>query len=187
MAVGTSNLLLRLQKWAARQEENFTTEAFAHLLEHLLTCEPRAGVHVLKCLTGDVIDLAPDEAAKVEVNLQATTAEGRPDICIRSPGRLVYVEVKVDLGPGDLQIDRYLSLLRGRDPDKSGVILLTRHLVVFGPGEARPRKAFRWHHVAEWLEDGLGQGMVAGEVSAYLTEQFLGYLRGKNMTVEQVT
>ena len=31
MASSSDNLLLRLHKWAKRQDENFQTEAFAHL------------------------------------------------------------------------------------------------------------------------------------------------------------
>ena len=39
MSVSDNNLLTLLHRWWPRQDENFMTEAFAHLLRHLLLYE----------------------------------------------------------------------------------------------------------------------------------------------------
>jgi hypothetical protein len=46
------NLLVRLHKWAWRQDENFLTESLAFVLEHLLENEPEAGVRIVALMTG---------------------------------------------------------------------------------------------------------------------------------------
>jgi hypothetical protein len=90
MDLPANNLLLRLHKWAWRQDENFLTEAFAHLLVHLLENEPEAGLGLLKALTGGVLDLPPIEARGVEVRTHVTSSEGTPDLELRSTAHLVW-------------------------------------------------------------------------------------------------
>jgi hypothetical protein len=51
MANGDDNLLLRLHRWASRQDENFTTECFAHLLQYLLKNQPAIAFRILDNLT----------------------------------------------------------------------------------------------------------------------------------------
>jgi hypothetical protein len=41
-----SNLLVVLHKWASQQGENFTTDAFVHLLRHLRDHEPNVLVSI---------------------------------------------------------------------------------------------------------------------------------------------
>jgi hypothetical protein len=51
MAGFQKNLLVRLHKWAI-QKENFLTEAFAHLLVHLLEREPDVAAKIICEITG---------------------------------------------------------------------------------------------------------------------------------------
>ena len=46
-----NNLLLLLYRLAHRQQENFTTESFAHLLQQLIEREPAVAARVLDWLT----------------------------------------------------------------------------------------------------------------------------------------
>lgn len=48
---GPGNLLVLLYRLAPRQQENFTTESFAYLLQHLIDGEPPAAARVLDWLT----------------------------------------------------------------------------------------------------------------------------------------
>lgn len=102
MASADDNLLLRLHKWAWRQDENFLTEAFAHLLQHLLSHEPEAAVGLLHSLTRGFLDLCPAEARSVEVRTQVFTAEGTPDLQLRTSKQTALLEVKCesDADPG---------------------------------------------------------------------------------------
>lgn len=79
------NLLVRLHKWASRQDENFLTECFAHLLVHLVDHEPEAACNILGRLTNGFLRLAVSDLRFLEVTTQITTLEGRPDLEIRLP------------------------------------------------------------------------------------------------------
>ena len=60
MSSSPTNLLIQLRRWANRQDENFTTDAFVHLLNHLVTFQPSAAMRVLTHLTGNRI---PEQAS----------------------------------------------------------------------------------------------------------------------------
>ena len=51
MAAFQNNLLVRLHKWAFRQDENFLTETFAYVLEYLCEHEPEAASDIIFRLT----------------------------------------------------------------------------------------------------------------------------------------
>src|SRR5206468_819518 len=131
MGVGGNNLLSRLRKWSHRQDENFQTEAFAYLLEHLLENEPDAGVHLLRHLSGGILDLPAAEAGCVRITTQVTTGEGRPDIRIRTPQHFVYIEAKVESGLQPGQLSSYRKELTGSGIGITGLILLTRYPITF--------------------------------------------------------
>ena len=79
-----NNLLVRLHKWASRQDENFLTEAFVHLLQHLPAYEAEAGVRLIGRLTNGVIAESADHAKAIEIRPQVVSGEGTPDISIRT-------------------------------------------------------------------------------------------------------
>jgi hypothetical protein len=106
-----ANLFLRLHTWASGQDENFTSESFAYVLQHLVEHDPAAGVRILHRLTAGRLGLPPQDAAFVTITTQVSVAEGRPDIEIGTPDHLVYVEVKVEAELGERQLERYRSAL----------------------------------------------------------------------------
>jgi hypothetical protein len=91
-----NNLFLRLHKWASRQDENFLTESLAVVLEQLLVLAPAVGTRLVAGLTGDFIKLPPEDASAIELHTQVEAGQGRPDLEIRSPHRLVWIEVKAE-------------------------------------------------------------------------------------------
>jgi hypothetical protein len=184
MASVENNLLLRLHKWAWRQDENFLTEAFAHLLQHLLNDEPEAAVRILQFMTKDFLVLSPAEARSVEVRTQVFTVEGTPDLQLRTSKQTALLEVKSESDADPEQLKRYRKLLRDSGLP-SRLILLTRYPVNLGEHDEQPDTLIRWYEVAEWLEQE--RDRCASELSKHLVSQFLGFLRQRNMTMEQVT
>lgn len=175
-----------LFKWAHRQDENFTTEAFAYLLRRLLENEPDKGVELLRFLTDEQLCVRPDRAQTVAVTTQVTIDEGRPDLEIRTLDHLVYVEVKDGSGLGDSQLQRYRQALSSHPTGLSTtLVLLTRYAVDTSEDPlAVPR---RWHQIAEWLEDRLEASRWDSIEARFLTCQFVEYLRIRGMTMDQVT
>src|SRR5438105_12670390 len=96
MSGPVNNLFLRLHKWASRQDENFLTESLAVVLEQLLVLAPAVGTRLVARLTGGFIDLSPEAASAIEVRTQVEAGQGRPDLEIRTPHRLVWLEVKAE-------------------------------------------------------------------------------------------
>ena len=185
MEQSSYNLLVGLRNWAIGQEENFVTEAFAHLLRYLLEHEPLAGVELLKRLTSSKIVIAESDAAFVTVSTQTTVEEKRPDIEIKAPEWLVYIEVKVDAGLGKDQLKHYRDRL-----DRSGValnclVLLTRYLTPWPPGQ-KPDSVIRWYQVLDWLQEFLDIGTVEVEPGQYLVHQLVEFLKERKMSVERV-
>jgi hypothetical protein len=186
MAAPANNLFLRLHKWAARQDENFLTEAFALVLEFLLAREPAFGVQLIKKLTGGLIDVGPQEAAAVEVLTQVETETGRPDLEIRAPERIVWVEVKAESPLRAGQLEGYRVGLRTSAARETRLVLLTRYAVVLAADEEKPDLALQWYEVAEWVEEALADEAFRDEVSRFLAEQFLTFLKGRRMAIAHV-
>jgi len=180
------NLLFALHRWAWRQDENFLSEAFAHLLRRLLAYEPAAGADMLSFLTDGRLSVPRDKAERVEVTTQVTTAQGRPDVELRTTEHLAYVEVKIDAGLGWRQLERYWAALAESDRSNKTLVLLTRHPM--GEHEALPEGVVcrRWHEVADKLM-GLQSSLAHGEGEAlFLVEQFVSFLRLRGVTMDRV-
>jgi hypothetical protein len=186
MASPANNLFLRLHKWASRQDENFLTESLAVVLEQLLALAPAVGTRLVARLTGGFIDLPPEDASAVELRTQVEAGPGRPDLEIRSPHRLVWVEVKAESELRAGQLEGYRVLLGEGGAEQTRLVLLTRYPEVFQPGDARPDAEIRWFEFADWLEDDIPAAEEAGEVAGFLARQLLDFLGARSMTLAQV-
>lgn len=186
MASPANNVFLRLHKWASRQDENFLTESLAVVLEQLLVLCPAAGTRLIARLTGGFITFPPEGASAIEIHTQVETGHGRPDLEIRSPNKVVWVEVKVESALRTGQLEGYRVLLNELGIEGTKLLLLTRYPEVYQPGTARPDEEIRWFEVADWLEAELPTAVAAGEVAGFLTEQLLDFLEARGMTLAQV-
>jgi hypothetical protein len=182
----SANLLLCLHRWAARQDENFLTEAFVHLLRHLLEYERALAVELLADITAGRMQVAAKEADFVAVSTQVVIAEGRPDVEISAPNQLVFIEAKKESGLGTTQLSRYLKELKRRNVPCSTLVLLTRYHQELEEDEAKEVVRKRWHQIGEWCEDAIRKPLTH-PASGYLIGQFVDYLKGKGMLMEQVT
>jgi hypothetical protein len=186
MASPTNNLFLRLRKWASRQDENFLTESLAVVLEHLLVLAPAVGTQLVAQLTGGFIELPPDDASTIELQTQVEKIEGRPDLEIRSPHRLVWIEVKAQSELRAGQLEGYRVLLGESGVEQTRLVLLTRYPEVFQLRDTRPDLEIRWFELADWLEKEVPACEAAGEVAGFLARQFLDFLGARGMTLTQV-
>jgi hypothetical protein len=180
------NLFTRLHKWAARQDENFLTESLALVLEQLLLLAPEAGVRLVSRLTGDFIEVKPEEASLIVVQTQVEAGEGRPDLEFRVPYRLVWIEVKAESELRTGQLEGYRVLLSESGVEQTRLVLLTRHREVFESDEVRPDLEVRWFEFADWLETELPTIKVSSEVASFLARQFLDFLWERDMNLTQV-
>ena len=176
-----------LHRWAWRQDENFVTEAFAHLLCHLRDHEPDAFVGLLNYLTGPEPKHRLDRPETAKITTQVTKDEGRPDMEIRSGDHLVYVEVKVESGLGWRQLKRYRTALGKDDAGSRTLVLLTRYHVEEDASGTKPHVTRRWYGVAEQLRERLARDTWAHPQSAFLVRQFTDFLQDRGMTMERVT
>lgn len=187
MAASGNNLLECLHKWATRQDENFLTEAFVHLLRHLVDHEPRLASAFLKKLTNDRLTLNETALQSLIISTQLIVPEGRPDIAMRTLDSLIVIEAKKESGLGDLQLERYRNFLKNSKVRHTGLVLLTRYPVPLTPNDERPDALLRWHQVSDWLDWKQGSQQRLHPATNYLAAQFVGYLQAEGMEMEQVT
>lgn len=180
------NLFARLHRWAIRQDENFLTESLAIVLEQLLILAPEVGTRLVGRLTGGLVAVPPADAGMVGIRTQVETGQGRPDLEILVPHRLVWVEVKAESELRVGQLEGYRVLLGESGVGMTRLILLTHYPEEFAPDDARPDLEFRWFELADWLESELPVLEAAGEVAIFLARQFLDFLRARGMTLTQV-
>jgi len=179
-----NNLLINLHRWASRQDENFTTEAFVHLLNHLLIKEPKIAIRVLKNLTDNFLKLKMRESANVQIIAQPITDLGKPDIEISFGKYLIYIEVKVEAEIDANQLKRYRNVLKGSKGKKTKLIVLSKYPI---PSDLKikPDLAVRWFQIADWLEKELHSGKIE-PLSRFSLEQFIGFLGKQKMIVKKV-
>lgn len=179
-----NNLLVALYRYAHQQKENFTTEAFVHVLRHLQINEPKFACDLLSVLTQAKLAFATQDCNDLIITTQDKHEQGVTDIIIRGPDKYVIVEVKVESQPGWQQLERYRNILAARDEQFTHLVLLTRHPVDLS--EIKKADAhIRWPRIALALEQGKPDLLQA--TSMFLVEQFLDFLKEEGMAVDKVS
>jgi hypothetical protein len=187
----SDNLLVALRKWASRQEENFYTEAFAHLLRDWLRKRPKSAMEVLNTILG------PDFVTETDCNSlrvipQKRVDDRQPDIRIKISNELrAIVEVKVRQNPDWEQLKEYRKELdQEQSSSPKRLALLTRDQIEPTDATELDSKLVylpaRWHKVAESIREELGKMEEKDGISAYLGKQFLEFLAAGRMTMKRV-
>lgn len=174
------NLLCNLSRWAHRQAENFVTESFAFLLNYLLIHDEPIGRDLLQWLCFERGAANSFGLERPIITTQCHTAEGRPDIRIAIPSKLlIYIEVKQWSGVGPGQLERYHSELKKANLPVTKLILLT-----VDPVERIDErvKHVRWPNVAERMKHYTPNSAI----SLFLILQFVDFLKEQGMTMERV-
>ena len=180
------NLLVGLHKWAKPQNENFTTEAFVHLLNYLLRQDKKTAAALLYKLTDGWLQLSEKGCLDVELDVQQAIETGTLDIKLKAPGHLAIIEVKVGSRPSSSQLRKYKAYLKAAKIAKTILILLTQYPVGEELAE-KPDLPLRWYKVAEWLEAELIKADQDSRIlSAFLIRQFLDFLHERSITMEHV-
>lgn len=182
MSDKSQNLLVVLAPWATRQYENFTTEAFIHLLNHLVTHQPVIARKLLDLLTDNRLPQYASDSPKIKVNTQEHIHGFIPDITISSPDFYGIVEVKVDSPHSSEQIASYREILSSHKDSITCITFLGRY--TYPNREIQPDKIVRWYEVATVLEAIDTASMDA--VSSYLVDQFLGYMGSLGLVLPKV-
>ena len=177
------NVFIKLGKWAKRQGENYSTELFAYLLSHLIKNDPQIGLPLLAYVTNGLFAAADERSFGAQISTQVRTEHGQPDIEIRSINSFSIIEVKAGARVGKKQLEDYRKILDDSDVSNKQLVLLTKYVPPSGSHE--PDHSLRWFQIAEKLEE-LIRNNEASQVSSFLIDQFLGFLRSRNMALVEV-
>jgi len=181
-----STLFSSLNKYANAQEENFLSESLVFLLNLILEQDIEIGIQLLENICGTVEDskfLYPDQ---INIYTQQTIVEGRPDIIITYANEcIVFIEVKHDACLGEIQLERYLTHLENSDYQNKQLILLTRSRSSIQETtlSADQFRQICWYQISGWLSDI----KTSNEVIQFMIENFLYFLKEKEMSMEKVT
>jgi hypothetical protein len=178
----TDNLLLELHRWAHNQDENFTTESFAHLLKHLIKDAPNSVGGLFRTLTG--VSLPEEGRKEAVISTQVHTMYGTPDISICLDGITIYVEVKVEAALADGQAEGYLSALEelASSNEVTQLALLTKY-----PAPATVSSEVhkvRWFEIIDELEKLELEEF--SEVTKFLVSQFIEFLTARGMAIPKI-
>lgn len=119
----------------------------------------------------------------ISVTTQETTEQGRPDIRISTPDKLIYIEVKHESPLGHQQISRYRKALESSVASIKRVVLLTRYAIDIAAQEEKPYKHIRWFEVYNWLR----QADVDDPIAVYLIDSFNTFLEVKQMSLQKIS
>jgi len=176
------NIFTVLSKYSSASEENYLTEAFVFLVKHLLDRDRPVAIQLLTKLCVDNDEFVFDPSESISIATQVGTEQGRPDIELSTPDKLLYIEVKHDSGLGYRQLERYKKALEESGADITKLILLTRFSIDLTDDGAKLCKHVKWFEVYNWLSEAKPED----PVSRYLVRSFLGFLEEKKMSMQKV-
>ena len=181
-----SDLFSVLSRYAFRQEENFLTESFVYLLNLILERENVIGLRILSRLCGEKSTAWFNSGSAISINTQLSVDEDRPDIIIHvDSDKIIFIEVKLDSSLGIEQLERYYSHLTRKNSQDIQLVLITRsrHSI---QETTLDRSLFHhvcWYEISGWLSEI----EIHDEVTSFVVEQFLDFLREKGMNMEKVS
>ena len=177
-----SNLLYNLYRLAGAQDENFITETFSYLLQKLIESAPEAALFILNKIAGEIFKIDSNEISAVSIATQVSTPYGKPDIEIKAPSFLSYIEAKIESGFGIDQLDRYRCALNESGIQTTALITFTRYPLLIEEHTSHPDKAIRWHQLVDWLENV----EISDLASSYLRDEFLTFMKLRGIAMEPV-
>jgi len=173
-----------LAKYNSARDENYLTEAFVFLINSLLARECPIGLEILTQLCVENNEFSFGIGEDISISTQETTEQGRPDIKVSSPDKLIYIEVKHDSAVDPQQLARYKKALEPSAAAIKHVVLLTRFAVDFDAEQERPYKHVRWFEVYNWLTNA--RTRAKDPISVYIIDSFKSFLEVKQMSIQKV-
>jgi hypothetical protein len=181
-----STLFSSLNKYANAQEENFLSESLVFLLNLILEQDIEIGIQLLNNICGTVEGSWFLYQDQINIYTQQTIVEGRPDIIITDGNEgIVFIEVKHDACLGEIQLERYFAHLENSDYQNKQLVLLTRSRSSIQETTISKEQFHHicWYQIAGWLSDI----KTLNEVIQFMIENFLYFLKEKEMSMEKVT
>jgi len=182
--MSSENIFSALAKYNSAIDENYLTEALVFVINALLQLDRPIGLEILTQLCVRDNEFSFDIGEDISVSTQETTEQGRPDIKVSSPDKLIYIEVKHDSPLGPQQLERYKKALEPSTATTKNVVLLTRFAIDFDAEQERPYKHVRWFEVYNWLANAKAKAQ--DPISVYLIDSFNSFLEVKQMSVQKV-
>jgi len=176
------NLLYNLHRLTVAQDENFITESFSYILQKFIESEFEAALFILNKIVGGLFQIDYNEISAVSIVTQISTPHGKPDIEIRGPFFLFYIEAKVESGFGIDQLDRYRRALSESGAESTALITISRYPFLAEECTSKPDKAIRWHQIVEWLESA----KISNIVNSYLRDEFINFMKLRGLAMEPV-
>lgn len=181
-----TNLFSALSRYATRQEENFLTEALVYVLNLLLEKTDAKGVEILQQICGDATASWFTDYGNISITTQNTIDEGMPDIVVTIAGdKVAFIEVKHDSSLGQDQLERYYAHLMSSPYVDKQLVLLTRsrNSIQETSLDQEQFNHVCWYELSGWLSEA----DLNDETSHFIVQQFLEFLREKEMSMEKVT
>ncbi|MCP4142544.1 MAG: PD-(D/E)XK nuclease family protein [Chloroflexi bacterium] len=180
------NIFITLAKYASQQEENFLTEAFVYLLDVMLEKDSSSGISILKEISGAKSHNWFSEKQTISITTQITIEKDRPDIAITIGNeKIIFIEVKHDSKLGEKQLERYYSHLENSHYTAKQLVLLTRSRNSIQETNLDKTKFHHicWYEISSWLSEIESKNKTV----TYLIQQFIGFLKDKEMSMEKIT
>jgi len=185
----------RLYRWAAGQQENFTTAAFAWVLDLLLQREPSAARAFISwlCFGDDARASVMEGQLHIRTQGHATLPSGTeeeapqhriPDMVITGPEFLGCIEVKTGAQPGGKQLSDYRKILDDAKEERDSSLVLLSIYPKDLEQKEKPDREVLWHEVAERLEQLMGE--LDDEVARFGLKQFHSFLEEEVMAFARV-
>lgn len=174
-----------LPEYELATDENYLAAAFAFVLDWLLQTEPFVGLDILNQLCAHNNEFPLDTGEDIRVSAQAISEQGRPDIKVFSPGKLlIHMEVTLDSRLAPDQLARHKEALNLCSGDTRSVVLLTGFNFKDEENIPREVKHIWWFEVYNWLADARAKAQ--DPFNKYLMEQFMSVLEEKRLVIEKV-
>lgn len=167
----TDNLAVNVFRLAERQQENFTTDAFATLLRHLANRRPTVARDLVERVSGVRLPLPDETPWRMRTQEDLGGGRGIFDLRIQAGTADVIIEVKLGADADPAQLSSYLTAIDVAAPNHR-VVSLTGRVSGAVPDGVVVRL---WHQVAGWLHEQLA-GPDLDDVDGYVVDQFLGLL-----------
>ena len=180
--MSSENIFSALAKYNSAIDENYLTESFVFVLNSLLQRDRSCGLNILTRLCVNDNEFSFDKDEDISISTQETTEQGRPDIKVSSPDKLIYIEVKHDSAFDPDQIRRYQRDLDGKTASIKHVIALTRFTIDLNEQPKELYRHVRWFEVYNWLT----KIKSANLVNQYLIDSFKSFLEEKQMGIQRI-
>jgi len=168
--------------------ENFFSDAFVFVMNKLLTSENKRSQEFSRKLLGKICAEDFSKEGNISLTREEKIEDGRIDIRIETPTKLIYVENKIDAGIADQQLERYKSHLDKQQKEIKKIILITKYMVDKKTGEFTD-DVWMWYSVYDIIKslmEKYKKDTLKTDIDLFLIEHLSAYMKEERMTIEKI-